>query len=455
MARLNTAVSPRPPIHTHEGAPAVNINAEQTLRRISLATLLWEDQFYVDGKTVADQIAATIPLVKPERVAAIAVEAREKQKLRHLPLLLVRELARYPKLTGSGGLVRRTLARVIQRPDELAEFLAIYWKDKRQPLSAQVKKGLADAFAKFDAYQLRKWEKDSKIKLRDVMFLTHPKPGDGLDGVFKELAERNTQAVNTWETKLSAGDGKKTDEEKQDRWTAMLQEKNLGALALLRNLRNMIEANVDLDKIREALANIKVERVLPFRFITAARYAPKLERELGEAMLKCLVGQEKLAGKTVLLVDVSGSMDATLSGKSELNRMDAACGVAMLAREVCEEVDVLTFSDRVKEVPARHAFALRDAIVSSQPHGGTNLGDAMRYVNGLRKCDRLIVFTDEQSHQAVPNPAAPLAYMVNVASYQNGVGYQHGWQHIDGFSEAIIDYIRANEKEVDTQASQE
>jgi len=453
MARVNVAVPRRPPITTHEGAPAVHINAEQTLRRISLATLLWEDQFYVDGKTVADQIAATIPLVKPQRVADIAIEAREKQKLRHLPLLLVRELARGKNVPD--GLVRQTLARVIQRPDEMAEFLAIYWKDKRQPLSAQVKKGLRGAFSKFDPFQLRKWERESNIKLRDVMFLTHPKPSEAQVGVFKELADRNTQAVDTWETKLSAGEEKKTDEQKRERWIEMLREKNLGAMALLRNLRNMIEADVELDMIREALLHTKVERVLPFRFITAARYAPKLEPELGQAMLKCLTGQERLPGKTVLLVDVSGSMDATLSGKSELTRMDAACGVAMLAREVCEDVEVLTFSNRVKEVPSRHAFALRDAIVTSQPHSGTQLGDAMQYVNGLRKCDRVIVFTDEQSHQAVPNPTAPLAYMVNVASYQNGVGYQHGWQHIDGFSEAIVDYIRESEKAVDKPAVEE
>ena len=444
MARTNTAVAPRPRIHTHEGAPAVHINHEQQLRRLSLATLLLESEFYVDGKTIAQQIADTIPHVKPERIASLAVEAREKQKLRHLPLLLVRELARYKTKNGKplGSLVGDTLERVVQRPDELNEFLALYWREKRQPLSAQVKKGLQRAFAKFDAYQLRKWDRESTIKLRDVMFLVHPKPSGELAEVYKELASRETKAVNTWETKLSAGEGKKTDEQKQVVWTEMLREKNLGALALLRNLRNMIEANVDLDLIREALEHIKVERVLPFRFIAAARYAPKLEPELGRAMLKCLTVQQKLQGWTVLLIDVSGSMEAAISGKSEITRMDAACGVAMLAREICEEVDVLTFSDRVAEVPPRHAFALRDAIVSSQPHSGTQLGEAMRYVNGLRKCDRVIVLTDEQSHTAVPNPAASKAYMVNVASYKNGVGYGHGWEHIDGWSEAIIDYVR-------------
>jgi hypothetical protein len=50
------------------------------------------------------------------------------------------------------------------------------------------------------------------------------------------------------------------------------------------------------------------------------------------------------------------------------------------------------------------------------------------------------VITDEQSHDAVPDPVAPLAYMINVASYRNGVGYGR-WVHIDGFSEQVLRFI--------------
>ena len=57
--------------------------------------------------------------------------------------------------------------------------------------------------------------------------------------------------------------------------------------------------------------------------------------------------------------------------------------------------------------------------------------------------DRLIVFTDEQAHDSVPDPRGR-GYMVNVASNQYGVGYGK-WNHIDGFSEAILDYIRESE----------
>jgi 60 kDa SS-A/Ro ribonucleoprotein len=146
MARLNLLnlnFGPR----THEGAPARNISTELQLRRSVLACLLWESQFYEDGVEIAGRIAQLVPKVEAEKVASLAVEARAKMKLRHAPLLLVREMARHAT---HRRFVADTLAQVIQRADELAEFVAIYWKDGRVPLSAQVKKGLAAAFPKFD-----------------------------------------------------------------------------------------------------------------------------------------------------------------------------------------------------------------------------------------------------------------------------------------------------------------
>lgn len=137
---------------THEGAPAARINAEAQLRRSVLATLLWEDQFYEDGQSIADRIRSLSAQVDPNTVASLAVEAREVQHLRHVPLLLASSLA--PR---GGSVVGDTIARVIQRPDELAEFLAIYWGNGRVPLSKQVKRGLAMAFTKFDGYQLAKY----------------------------------------------------------------------------------------------------------------------------------------------------------------------------------------------------------------------------------------------------------------------------------------------------------
>ena len=438
MARLNM-LNLFSGARTHEGAPARNISAELQLRRSVLACLLWEAQFYEDGVEIAGRIAELVPKVAAETVAALAVEAREKSQLRHVPLLLVREMARHET---HRGLVADTLAHVIQRADELAEFVAIYWKDGRVPLSGQVKKGLAAAFPKFDEYALAKYDRSGPIKLRDVLFLCHAKPRDEAQaGVWRKLIWGRLTTPDTWEVALSSSGNQGTD--KREVWQRLLTENKLGALALLRNLRNMREARVEEGLVLQALRSMNAARVLPFRFLAAARSAPQWEEALEHAMLKCVAEQEKLSGKTIVLVDVSGSMTAQLSRRSEMLRTDSAYGLAVLLREIGEKVGVYSFSDELVEVPARRGFALRDAIDVSQRHSGTLLGKAVESLNKKEKYDRLIVITDEQTHDSVPGPKGK-GYVINVASYKNGVGYGK-WTHIDGWSESVVEYIRTLE----------
>ena len=435
MARLNI---PTKPVYTHEGARAQLVSPALELKRTVCACLLWEDTFYESGIDVADRIKFLIPLVAPDTVAQLAVDAREMYKLRHVPLLIVREMAR---LDSHKYLVSDTLKRVIQRPDELAEFLAIYWKDGRQTLSAQVKKGLAAAFRKFNAYQLAKYNRDNEIKLRDVLFLCHAKPKDQeQDVLWKGLIDNTLPVPDTWEVALSSGEDKKAA------WERLLSERKLGGLALLRNLRNMVKAGVDANLIKQSLGYMRTDRILPFRFISAAKYVPDYECWIEQAMLRSLAEVEKLPGKTALLIDGSGSMFGTkLSEKSDLDRFEAAAALAIMARELCEKCMVSVFSYNPIPVPSRHGFALRDALYLNAERGGTHTGSAVEYMNNLGY-DRIIVFTDEQSHQKIPRPLpGTLGYVVNVATYQYGIGYGD-WIHIDGFSEAVLSFITESEK---------
>lgn len=421
-------------VRTHEGGIAKRITPLQELRRTVMACLLWEKSFYENGQDIAERIAALVAMNKPEDVAALAVEARTHFRLRHAPLLLVRELAR-----GKGSIVGKTLSQVIQRADELTEFLAIYWKDGKCPLSAQVKQGLASAFGKFDAYQLAKYNRDGAVKLRDVLFLCHAKPKDEQqEALWKTLVDKSLAAPDTWEVALSAGADKKATFER------LIAENNLGYMALLRNLRNMKEAGVEKSIVADALmkgaANSKA---LPFRFVAAARAVPAWEDKIDAALQLALGSQERMPGKTAILVDVSGSMDAALSAKSELSRIDAASALAVLLAGIADDLEVYTFSHQVVQVPPRKGMALVDAIHRSQQHGGTYLGAAVTALNAQRNYDRLIVITDEQSADNVPDPKGR-GYVINVASNKNGVGYGK-WSHLDGFSESVINWIREYE----------
>lgn len=442
-------------VFTHEGAVASNINAEQQLRRLVMSCLLWEREFYVDGKTIATQIADAVAKVAPHKVAEIAIEAREAQKLRHVPLWIVREMAR---LESHRPYVGDTLARVIQRPDEITEFLALYWKDGKCPLASQVKKGLAAAFGKFDEYALAKYDRDGAIKLRDVLFLCHAKPKDATgrstryerkegyvpetsgEQLFRKVVDRTLAVPDTWEVSLSGGADKKETFER------LIRGNKLGGLALLRNLRNMSEAKVDPRLVKNALSTMRTDRILPFRFIAAARAVPQWEPMIEPAMLGMLEGVEKLPGTTGILIDVSGSMIAPLSAKSDLHRTDAACGLAILLREICEDPVIASFSNSTVYVPPRRGFALRDALVASQPHAGTHLGAAIKSMTSRKGLDRLIVLTDEQSHDKVVVPNLR-TYIINVASNRNGIAYDRT-VHIDGWSEAVVTFIQRYEQEL-------
>lgn len=433
MARLN--IAPKNMAKTHQGGAAVSIKPIDQLRRSVLSCLLWEKEFYEDGQTIADRITAVAEMVKPADLAALAIEARKVHNLRHVPLLLLDVLSKTgPDLTAD------TVARVVSRADEMAELLAVYWRNGHKTVPNQMRKGLARALAKFDEYQLAKYDRDGAVKMRDVLRIVRPKPNsDVQSALWKRVKDRTLETPDTWEVALSGG------ADKAATFKRLIDEGNLGYFALLRNLRNMEKAGVDRKTIMDAIVARKngAQRILPFRYIAAARAVPSFEPSLDQALCEAISELPPLSGQTIVLIDVSGSMDERLSAKSDLTRMDAAAALGAIVS--CDDMKLFTFSTSIVEVPPRRGMAGVDAIVRSQSHGGTYLGAAMTMINKI-KHDRLIVVTDEQSHDRVPAPVAKHAYMINVASNQNGVGYRDGWTHIDGFSEGVLRYIHEVER---------
>lgn len=454
--RTNASVK-REPIQTHEGGRAVHISPVQQLRRSVLSCLLWEREFYEDGHAIADRIREFAQLVPASVLAALAIEARSKFHLRHVPLYLTALLAQ--RASGT-SLVSETISAVIQRADELAEFVAIYagtngvTPDKvKSKLSNQARKGLADAFGKFNAYALAKYNRGDAVKLRDVLFLCHAKPRDAEQAaIWAKLIDGTLESPDTWEVELSAGKAKRETFER------LIAEGKLGYMALLRNLRNMEQSGVDPAMVRDAIVARKgAERVLPFRYVAAARAAPMFEPQLDEALCSAVAGMTPMTGRTAVLVDVSGSMDEKLSAKSDLTRMDAAATLASMIN--AESLRVFSFSNQVVEVPPRRGMAGVDAIARSQQHAGTALFDAVAAINDQVPHDRLIIITDEQvdgsaaswgarrlsgSATSMPDPNCANAYVINVASARNGVGYGK-WTHLDGWSEHLLRWITEHE----------
>lgn len=430
---------------THEGGKAAgHITPKAQLLRQASTCMLWENTFYESGSEIATGLAASCASAKPVDVVEVSRRCRTDLKLRHVPLFLLAQLAR-PKAK-PGRLLSDALADVIQRPDEMGEFLSIYAKvygytpkTLKGHLPNAVKRGLARAFTKFSAYQLAKWDRAAGVTLKDVMFLVHPKPKDEAQAaLWKSLIDGSLAAPDTWEVALSSGADKK------ETFTRLLTDNKLGYMALLANLRNMIDAGVDQSVIRERLiGNAKGSRALPFRFLTAAKHAPALADALSEAMIGAVEGH--LGDMTYVIIDVSGSMDKKLAGKSQTARVDAAAGLAILVREVSASCRVFTFSESLVEVPTLRGLALSQCISASQPHGGTYLRAALDRLTELPRPDRAIVITDEQTHDGLGPAIADRAYIVNVASYQPGLEVGGGWTRINGWSERVVDWIQQDE----------
>ena len=470
--RLNIPLSYA--VTTHEGAPAApHLTPEQQLRRSVLSCLLWEDEFYESGVGIADRIEQAAAAVPPATLAALAIEARGRFHLRHVPLLLLSCLAQHSRGT---SLLSDTMPRVIQRADELAEFVVVHARMNgvapsavKPKLSKQIKLGLARAFQRFDASSLAKYNRDGVVKLRDVLFLAHPKPKNAEQAAtWKALVDGTLPPPDTWEVALSAGADKKTT------WERLISEGRLGYLALLRNLRNMDQAAVDAALIGSAIRAREngAHRVLPFRYVAAARAAPQHVPALDDALKAAIGDMPRLSGRTVVLVDVSGSMDAALSAKSDLTRLDAAAALAAIVP--ADHLRVFSFSNQMVECPPYRGLAGIDAVVRSQAHQGTRLFEALAALNDQVPYDRIVVITDEQAHGG---PSAPMGfwaspfttggqsristcpapkgrgYMVNVASNRNGVGYG-AWTHVDGFSERVLTFIAECERQGGGEAAQ-
>ena len=155
-----------------------------------------------------------------------------------------------------------------ERPDQMTDLLALYWKNGRIPLANQLKIGLAKAFTRFDEYQLSKYNRDNPIKLRDVLFLCHAKPKDEEQAaLWKRLVNKELKTADTWETRLSSG------EDKKESFYELLTTHRMGKLAILRNLRKMKESGIEKKLVSDELMR-NMKEMLPFQYFALLVNAP-------------------------------------------------------------------------------------------------------------------------------------------------------------------------------------
>lgn len=451
---LSTVMDTKVRLAGNQGAPAAIQDAEALLRRAVMTCLLWENIAYESGNEVVTNIVKLIPNVAAETVYEIALEARLKQKLRHVPLFIALEMLKYD---AHRAYVAKLLPQIITRADQLTDALALYFKNGKKPIAKALQKGLAASFANFGEYHFAKYDRDNAVKLRDVLFLTHPKPADKeREVLYKKIAERELTTPDTWEVELSASKDKKAS------WTRLLNDRKLGALALLRNLRNMTQAKVEEKLVREALKTAKSQWLLPLNFLSAYKENKQYVREIENMMFRMFSDAPKLKGHTVFVVDVSGSMWSVISSKSTLKRQEVASAMAVFAAEMCESVTIYaTAGSDSKRIHAterltpHRGFALIDTIETAKGRlggGGIFTRQCLDFIKkDLNNAtpERIIIFSDSQDCDTVKQLPAPFGtynYIVDVSSNKNGVNYKGVWSaEVSGWSEHFLTFIAAFE----------
>ena len=289
----------------HEGAIAWRMTPEWELYTTVVTTMGVEDKFYESGEDRVRRIADLVRKVKPEFVAQLAVYTREQMHLRSVPLLLLVELT---QCHHGDSLVSRAVCRTIQRADEITELLMCYqWRTGKTDLSGlscQLRKGLAEAFNKFDEYQFAKYDrKDRKVTLRDALILVHPKPKDDQQAnIFRKIKSDRLETPVTWETELSAvgqhhfDSQEEKDNAKREVWKKLVRSRRLGYMATLRNLRNMMKLGMDKETMQmvcDFIANpeaVRKSKQLPFRFLSAFLELQKKNEDLSNQI--SYVGQK-------------------------------------------------------------------------------------------------------------------------------------------------------------------
>lgn len=288
----------------YEGAKAFALTSQLELYT-AVATGALSDQFYEKADNKLQRIRDLIEKNDATFVAQLAVYAREKMYLRSIPLVLTVELAKRP---GGDSIVSKLTSRVVQRADEITELLAYYAvaNERNEPkklnkLSKQIQKGLADAFNKFDEYQFAKYNRDASVKLKDALFLVHPKAKDDeQQALFDKIAKDELQTPYTWEVELSVLGQQKfeTEEMKQaafrTKWEELIFSNRMGYMATLRNLRNILEAEVSIEALNKVCAYLSDENAvrnskqLPFRFLAAYRELKQLNNGYAVKVLDAL-----------------------------------------------------------------------------------------------------------------------------------------------------------------------
>jgi hypothetical protein len=463
------SVEANPSTVTHEGGAGYSRTPKGELF-LQAVTEMAENKFYESASERQTRMTKNIGIVLSEPdgwswICNLVTWLRKEAGMRSASIMIAAEAVAAQNGLQKGGLSPRQLVAVAcQRADEPAEFLGYWLQFKGRKLPAAVKRGVADAAVRlYNEYTALKYDGQSRsIRMGDVIELTHPKPSAPWQAsLFKYLIDNRHNRdvldlsllpkISMDKELLALPENKRKDAfatgltseagwswERVAGWvpgglTAKVWEgiiPTMGYMATLRILRNFEQAGISA-KAKKAV-NTKLsdrEQVakslqFPYRFFSAWKNTESLEwaSSLEVAANLSVNNIPEFEGRTLVLIDTSGSMSWSSVGgeRSKILCSDAAAlfGCA-LANRNAGRVDLVQFATTSADIAVSKGASLLRFVEdvtrnTGRCGGGTNTWAAIKkHYNGH---DRIIVLTDEQSHDSGKNPGA-FMHFVNLAGY--------------------------------------
>lgn len=397
MSKFNTAQSIK--TTNKEGHAAYGMTDKSKLVTQVLTSFFNEAKFYGDNSAEMQETIKNVIETDAGFVAKLAAFARREFNMRSVAHVLTAYLAH--EVQGK-PYVRKTVKAVSLRGDDVTEIMACYLSLFGKPVPNSLKKGISDVMQGFDEYTLAKYKGDGKsVKMRDLLCLCRPTPlNEAQSDMWKRCLNGELETPYTWETELSAkGNNAET-------WEELIDSGKVGYMALLRNLRNILNANPsNVDKVLDTIQNpeaVRRSRQLPFRFLSAYKEVSsicgsKVLDVLENAVEASCANIPRLDGTTVIAVDVSGSMYNGISANSNVKCSEIAMLLGLIANRICDNSIFYTFDDTI----TKHAFSSRQGILAGamkMPRGGATYMRLPfeRMIADHVKADRIIFLSDNQ-----------------------------------------------------------
>jgi hypothetical protein len=469
----------------NEGHVAYKMEDKEKLVTQVLTTFFAEPKYYAsDGNSVeivelAKEMASKDPLF----VAKLAVFARREFNMRSITHVLSAILAHDVK---GKEVTRKTIPAVVVRADDMTEILAYYLQTFGKPIPNSLKKGLNDAIVKFDEYALAKYKGENKgLAIRDVMRLCRPVPKSPLQAeLFKRCIDMTLATPYTWETQLSERGNTK------EVWEELIASGQVGYMALLRNLRNILKSGAsNTDIVFNRLSDpiqVQKSKQFPFQFLSAYKElegigaTSKVFDTLEDALDASIMNIPRIAGKTAIVCDVSASMkNNTVSAKSKMRCSDVGLLFGVMAARICEESVFMTFDTNLYHPTVSSRGGILQQCRSLQTSGGgTYMNLPFEYlIQNKVNVDRIVILSDNEvnsnliedrayyglrggsSYKPIQGWADEYRRRVNQNAWVHAIDLQgYGTQQfkgnrvniISGWSEKVLGFIPLVEQGADT-----